>query len=401
MTQKRWIGLIIATLALSSAGLLFFFWPRTLDLHPRTQTLVPERIGPSDILTQPRMHLVSQIAEYDNEFLAYLMFNYLRGSAPLSSHEVFLVNARTDAARTDNARKDAAIVYRVQVHLPNDLLGALSILLEAKSANLIGDLRWSFIPQETLEGWRLETSLVQTAYSQPPTQKLEEMSRTELIAYIRRFVRFKSITDPRIRRGIEPIPTPLTSAEARQLAEDIVSVADFFKVPLDFFLGIGAMENNYMNVEGDLQHAVWKRRVQKGDIVLKRTKDRALVVNSALGVWQITRETLRYSHSLYLKDRRDYAQLAEHLRPPKELDFENLKPEVLTTYAGLLFRDLIDRCGGDVHVAVGAYNGGLDKPNLRYAEGVTRIADYARRMIEHAAVLNSPVPEMRFPSASR
>lgn len=391
MTRKRWIGLIIATLALSSAGLLFFFWPRTLDLHPRTQTLIPERIGQSDILTQPRMHLVSQIAEYDNEFLAYLMFNYLRGSAPLSSHEVFLVNAR----------KDVAIVYRVQVHLPNDLLGALSILLEAKSANLIGDPRWSFIPQETLEGWRLDTSLVETAYSQPPTQKLEELSRPQLIAYIRRFVRFKSITDPRIRRGIQPIPTVLTSAEAKQLAEDIVSVTEFYEVPLDFFLGIGAMENNYMNVEGDLRHAVWKRRVEKGDIVLKRTKDRALVVNSALGVWQITRETLRYSHSLYLKDRRDYSQLPEHLRPPKELDFQNLKPEVLTTYAGLLFRDLIDRCGGDITTAVGAYNGGLGKPNLRYAEGVTRIADYARRMIEHAAVLNAPVPEMRFPSTGR
>ena len=195
------------------------------------------------------------------------------------------------------------------------------------------------------------------------------------------------------------MPEPLTTKEARQLAEDIVTIADFYSLPLDFFLGIGAMENNYMNVEGDLRHAIWKRRLQEETWFSNAKGVEFLVVNSALGVWQITRETLRYAHGLYLRDHRDYSRLPVRLRPSKLLNFEDLEPEVLTTYAGLLFRDLLDRCQGDVTTAVGAYNGGLGNPNLHYAEGVKMVADYARRVMEHAAVLNGPVAGMRFLAA--
>jgi hypothetical protein len=113
-----------------------------------------------------------------------------------------------------------------------------------------------------------------------------------------------------------------------------------------------------------------------------------LVLNQASGVWQITRETLRYAHKLYLKDTRDYSQLPPRLQPPKELNPDDVDPAVLTTYAGLLFRNLLDRFHGDVASAVGAYNGGPGNPNQRYEEGVRMVADYARRVMEHAAVLN-------------
>ena len=117
-------------------------------------------------------------------------------------------------------------------------------------------------------------------------------------------------------------------------------------------------------------------------------------------MWQITRETLRYAHKLYRKDRRDYSVLPARLRPPKELDFNSLDPKVLTTYAGLLFRDLLNRCHDDVTTAIGAYNGGLRNPNPQYAEGVQKVAEYARRIIEHAAVLNGPAAGMSFFTAS-
>jgi hypothetical protein len=212
-------------------------------------------------------------------------------------------------------------------------------------------------------------------------------------------VHFKSITDPRIRRKVEPIHA-LTSAEAQQLAADIVAVSDFYSLPLDFFLGIGAMENNYLDVQGDLKNAIWKRRAQKGDIVLKRKPGRVLVLNQSSGVWQITRETLRYAHQLYLRDPREYLRLPPHLRPPREVDLDNIEPRVLTTYAGLIFRDLLDRCRGDVALAVGAYNGGLGNPNPRYAEGVTMVAEYARHVMEQAAVLNGrSAAGMRFLSS--
>ena len=109
----------------------------------------------------------------------------------------------------------------------------------------------------------------------------------------------------------EPVPVPLSREEAHRLAADIITVADFFQLPFDFFLGIGAMENNYMNVKGDLTHGVWKRRPAKGDVVLKRRRGRVVVLNEASGVWQITRETLRYAHRLYTKDGRDYSLLVD------------------------------------------------------------------------------------------
>ncbi len=384
--RARWIYLAAGLLAVLLASAVYRLWPRPLESAPRTMIPVWERIGNRDVLRQPDRFLIADIAQYDNELFAFMMFTYMRARPPLDNAEFFLTYRR----------QEHTITYVIQAELPNDLLAAVEELSTAEVAGLIDRGSWRFVTKDSVERLREETRLFQAAYNLPIRQKLEDLSRTQLIAYIRRFVRFKSMTDPRIRRKLKPIPEPLTSKEARQLAEDIVAVADFYSIPLDFFLGIGAMENNYMNVEGDLRHAIWKRRLQRGDVVLKRKGGRFLVLNSALGVWQITRETLRYAHRRYLQDHRDYSRLPARLRPPKVLNFDDIEPEVLTTYAGLLFRDLLDRCQGDVHTAVGAYNGGIGNPNARYAEGVKMVADYARRLMEHAAVLNGPVAEMQF-----
>ena len=122
--------------------------------------------------------------------------------------------------------------------------------------------------------------------------------------------------------------------------------------------------------------------------MLERRRGRVRVLNDSAGVWQITRETLRYVHQLYQRDTRDYSKLPEHLRPPKQLQIQEVDPLVLTTYAGLLFRDLLDRFEGDVSLAVGAYNGGPGRPNMRYHKGVQTAAEHARRVLEQAAVLN-------------
>ena len=125
-----------------------------------------------------------------------------------------------------------------------------------------------------------------------------------------------------------------------------------------------------MNVRGDLNNSIWKRRPAPDDIVLERKRGRVRVLNDSAGVWQITRETLRYVHQLYQRDTRDYSKLPEHLRPPKQLQVQEVDPQVLTTYAGLLFRDLLDRFDGDVSLAVGAYNGGPGRPNMRSRTGL-------------------------------
>jgi hypothetical protein len=125
-------------------------------------------------------------------------------------------------------------------------------------------------------------------------------------------------------------------------------------------------------------------------------------LNESSGIWQITRETLRYAHRLFLKDTRDYSTLPEHLRPPRELNVNDVPPDVLTTYAGLFFRDLLDRFQGDVARAVGAYNGGPGNPNFQYEAGVRMVAEYARRVLEHAAALQGrPAAGMRFLTSVR
>ena len=198
------------------------------------------------------------------------------------------------------------------------------------------------------------------------------------------------------------MPRPLTQSQATQLAADILTVADFYSLPLEFFLGIGAMENNYMNVKGDLQNAIWKKRAERGDVVLKRRAGRVLVLNPSSGIWQITRETLRYVHKLYLADQRDYSALPERLRPSKEPNLGEPDTATLTTYAGLLFRKLIDDFSGDIGTAVGAYNGGTGNPNPEYEQGVRIAAEYAKHVIQQAAALGGrPAAGMQFLSSNR
>jgi hypothetical protein len=72
-----------------------------------------------------------------------------------------------------------------------------------------------------------------------------------------------------------------------------------------------------MNVDGDLAHAVWKKRAERGDIILKRRSKRVLVSDYSIGTWQVSRETLRAAHQLYLKDKRNYDQLPPRLRPAR------------------------------------------------------------------------------------
>ena len=386
-----WAGLAFVVVLGPVGWIAYRTWPRTLALHPVPLLPVCEQIDGRSVVTLPSRFLVAHIASYDDEFYAYLMFTYLRGSDAFRNSELFLTFRKSPSA----------IDYDLQARLSNDILSAVDLLAQAKKARLIPAYSWRFVHPDTYHTLQYQTHVFETAYNLPTPRRLEEMTRPELAAYIRRFVAFKSATDRRVQSG-DPEPKPLTTPEARQLAADIIAVSDFYSLPLDFFLGIGAMENNYMNVKGDLTHAVWKRRARSGDVVLKRRKGRVLVLNQASGVWQITRETLRHAHSLYLKDTRDYSQLPPHLVPPKELNPDDVNPEVLTTYAGLLFRDLLDRFHGDVALAVGAYNGGPGKPNPRYEAGVRLVADYARRMMEHAAALNGrPAAGINFLSPAR
>jgi hypothetical protein len=322
--------------------------------------------------------LLATVGEYGSELEAYLHFEYLKAHSGLGSSRVLLTVKNAGAGPR----------YEIFLVLDNNLLSDVPFLGRLKARGYIPDYKLVPITFEGLARRRLETSVFLGSYNPTTTLRLAELPSSRLIEPLANFLLFKSKTDRRVRENIAPVPTTLSMDQARELAGDILEVVHFYDLPLDVFLGIGAMENNYMNVRGDLEHAVWKRRPQRGDIILRRSRNRVLVSDYAMGVWQITRETLRQAHALYLKDKRDYSTLPPRLRPARKLSFDLDNSEVLTTYAGLLLRHLLDETGGDIPKAVAAYNGSLQKPNYQYAAGVEAVALYARDFLERAAHLD-------------
>ena len=353
-------------------------WPRKLEM---SRTGFPEPVLRSErlALVLPAPVVAAEVASFEDEVDAFLYFEYLRSREPLNEHRILLT-------ATEGAKGPS---YKMFVIVENDLLTAIPYLNDMRSHDLIRRYELNSWTYRDLVNARQQSRVFLAAYAAPANQELENLSAAQILPPLAKFVRFKSRTDNRVRARSDPAVQPLSPEAAHQLAADIIAVAQFYSLPLDAFLGIGAMENNYMDVRGDLDHVVWKRRPQKGDIIVRRGRRRFLVRNDSIGRWQITRETLRHAHSLYLKDTRDYSALPDRLRPSRTLDFDSLNSAELTTYAGLLFRDLLDRFGGDVEKAVGAYNGGVKNPNPAYAAGVRTAAKHARKILEHGAAKRS------------
>ncbi len=391
MPARTWVKLVIVFAAISVAAILaavaYRTWPREMDCSsPSALPFVTLRADRWAV-QYPADAVIAEVGVFQDELLAYLHFEYLRSRSVVDESRVLLTVKETEQGPR----------YRLQLTVENDLLLAVPYLADLSAHGFIPDFRLGTTTKSQVAYLRAQTRLFVAAYNLPVRQKLETLSPDQLINPVARFLVFKSGTDPRVRQASEPPLTGLTSEQATQLAADVVAVAGFYQLPLDFFLGIGAMENNYLDVKGDLEHAVWKKRAAKGDIILTRRRGRVLVRNYSIGIWQITRETLRYAHELYRRDRRDYTALPERLRPPATLDLDTADQHVLTTYAGLLFRDLLDRFNGDVQKAVGAYNGGVRNPNLEYSAGVEMVANYARRILEQVADQNGrSVAETKF-----
>ncbi|HSB16873.1 MAG TPA: hypothetical protein VLE22_20645 [Bryobacteraceae bacterium] len=396
MTRKAFCSwVLLASLALGLMG--GYCWQRLerreLALPPPSGTPIWSFAAGLSAVVSADKEFVVLAGESSDELLAYLRYDYLRSRRESSRMQVLLTTRETGGRP----------VYRFYLYPWNrDAITAASSASGLVASGYIAGFELAWVARSVLADWQQQTRTFEAAYSLPVRRHLEGIGRGHLLNLMARFIHFKSATDARIRRGDEPAPEPLSPDEARGMAANIITVAEFYELPLEFFLGIGAMENNYMDIRGDLRHVVWKRRAQKGDIILRRRRGRVLVLNYATGPWQITRETLRYVHRLFLKDTRDYGRLPLSLRPPRKLNLDEIDSGLLTTYAGLLFRHLIDRFNGDVARAVGAYNGGIRNPNMGYEEGVRLVADYARNILEQAAALNNQsVSEMSFFAPSR
>src|SRR5712671_704644 len=356
----------------------------TLDLPaPRYPALPAPKIqGNRLVLPFAPGVAAAKVATFHDQLEAFLHFEYLRGREARDGSDT----SRILLAAVDTATGPS---YEIFIVSDNDLLTAVPHLAQLESYNLIAHYELNTWTEKDFAYHQRQSHMFDVAYGVPTGQKLESLSSFQLRPALARFLVFKSQTDNRVLARSDPAPRPLTQEQATQLAADILDVAQFYSLPLDYFLGVGAMENDYMDVDGDLAHAVWRKRAQPDDIVLRRRRKRVIVSDYAIGTWQITRETLRVAHQLYLKDKHDYRVLPARLRPPRELHLNSVDDAVLTTYAGLLLRGLLDHFDGDVDKATGAYNGGVKSPNPAYAAGVKTVAEYARRVLEHATVLDA------------
>jgi len=90
------------------------------------------------------------------------------------------------------------------------------------------------------------------------------------------------------------------------------------------------------------------------------------------GFWAGQRGTLERRTELW----------TERLRPQPELKVNDVDPGVLTTFAGLLLRDLLDRFNGDASLAVAAYNGGPGNTSMRYEERVRAVATHVQSVLD-------------------
>jgi hypothetical protein len=388
-SAKPFSARALAALALSALALSLWatdrLWPRQLRVSAHHRHLAPKVHGRNVALPFSNEVACAEIASFDDQLEAFLRYEYLRGRDPDDAREI-LLTAGHNGKRAN---------YKIFLLVENDQLTAVPRLNRMEFHGLIHHYELVAWTQQDLALAQEQSRMFETAYNLPTEQKLETLPSFQLLPALADFLVFKSQTDWRVVGQGTRAPQPLTHHEALRLASDILDVAHFYNLPLDYFLGVGAMENNYMDVNGDLTHAVWKKRAERGDIVLERDRKRVLVSDYSIGTWQISRETLRAAHQLYLKDKRNYDQLPPRLRPLRDLDVNSVTSEVLTTYAGLVLRDLLDRFDGDVDQAIGAYNGGARNPNPAYAAGVKNVALYARKVLEHA-----PLPAAKSSAAA-
>src|SRR5882724_7842482 len=403
MSARGFLRRLVRNVLCLTAALLAFaacaytdyrLWPLDLGV-PRYPTLPTPKVQSNQLIVPFAPGIASaKVATFHDQLEAFLHFEYLRGREARDGGDT----SRILLTATDNASGPS---YEIFIVCDNNILTAVPRLSQLEGRNLISRYELNSWSAKDFAYYQQQSHTFDIAYGVPTEQKLESLNSFQLLPALARFLVFKSQTDNRVLDRADAAPRPLTRDQATQLATDILEVAQFYSLPLDYFLGVGAMENDYMAVDGDLTHAVWKKRAQRDDIVLRRGRKRVMVSNYAIGTWQITRETLRAAHQLYLKDKRDYTQLPARLRPPRELHLNSVDDTVLTTYAGLLLRGLLDHFDGDVDKATGAYNGGVKSPNPAYAAGVKTVAEYARRVLEHATVLENSAANAKKPAIAQ
>lgn len=291
-------GIVFTTAVLTVAALIAYitYRPRTIEFDSYACLPKPEFVRGRLTIPYTSHYVVAQVASYDDEVEGYLRFQFLRGRVAADGVRVLLTAATGQSGR---------MLYQIMLVGQGDLLTDIPRLGRLEGRRLIPPSVTEVYSQVDFSRYEHQSHIFETAQEIPAKHILEALQPSQLKSALAAFLLFKSQTDIRVLQDLEPRPQPLTREQAEQSAQDILAVAQFYDLPLDYFVGVGAMENNYMDMNGDLAHTVWKRRAQDGDIVVERRKHRVLVSNYSVGSWQITRETIRAAHALYLRDKRE------------------------------------------------------------------------------------------------
>jgi hypothetical protein len=252
-------------------------WPRQMRVAAHHRHLAPKVQGRSVAIPISSEIACAEIASFDDQLEAFLRYEYLRGRDPDEAATIFLIAG--DSGKRAN--------YKIFLQVENDQLTAVPRLDRMQMHGLIAHYELVAWTKQDLALAEQQSRLFENAYNVPNGQKLETLPSFQLVPALADFLVFKSQTDWRVVGQSSRAPQPLTHHEALRLASDILDVAHFYNLPLDYFLGVGAMENNYMDVNGDLAHAVWKKHADRGDIVLERQRKRVLVSDYSIGAWQI------------------------------------------------------------------------------------------------------------------
>src|SRR4029077_7491712 len=203
-------------------------WP--LDLQaPRYPVLLAPKIQNNQLVLPFAPGIAAaEVATFHDQLEAFLHFEYLRGREVRSGND----SSRVVLTAFDTSSGPS---YKIFIVSDNDLLTAVPRLTQLEGRNLIARYDLVTWTEKDFAYYQQQSHTFDVAYGVPTEQKLESLSSFQLLPALARFLVFKSQTDNRVMERTDSAPRPLTREQATQLAADILDVAQFYSLPLDYF----------------------------------------------------------------------------------------------------------------------------------------------------------------------
>ena len=217
MGWRGWSTLVAVGCA--TGGALYWQWQvAPLETAPPPAPRVEFGAGQRASVRYKRIRFVTPLARFHDELFAYLMLQHYRSAPPVAEGTVLM----RYVGELDPPGYELLLAFSDDFVEATGAAAQLSARQGAPAALIA-------LPAALGVNYLDQTRFFDSAYNLPVQRKMEELSDAELCALARRFVRFKSATDPRVRSGMEPAPRQLPrarSSPARGLAGTASASAD-------------------------------------------------------------------------------------------------------------------------------------------------------------------------------